>query len=86
MGLYNVVKPCVVGKLHHVRPTSQPVEVDDATAAPLVEAGCLEPFGPQRISTEQCAESIQLVEVGEGDAEAPKPPRRPRSRRHTSED
>lgn len=46
MGLYNVVGPCVVGKLHYTRPTTQPIEVDDAVAAPGVEAGCLEPYMP----------------------------------------
>jgi hypothetical protein len=46
MGFYNVVKPCVVARRHHVRPTTQPIEVDDDTAAPLVESGCLEPYRP----------------------------------------
>lgn len=46
MGFYNVVQPCVVGKLHYARPTSQPIDVDDETAAPLVESGCLEPYLP----------------------------------------
>lgn len=46
MGLYNVVVPCVVGKLHYVRPTAQPIEVDDGVAAPLVEGGKLEPYRP----------------------------------------
>lgn len=46
MGLYNVIQPCVVGKLHHTRPTTQPIEVDDDVAAAGVEAGCLEPYRP----------------------------------------
>lgn len=46
MGLYNVVAPCVVGKLHYARPTTQPVEVYDAEAGPLVESGCLESYRP----------------------------------------
>ncbi len=46
MGFYDVVKPCVVGKLHYVRPTKQPIEVDDEMAAPLVEAGSLQPYRP----------------------------------------
>lgn len=45
MGYYNVVKPCVVGKLHYVRPTTAPIEVDDDVAAPLVESGDLERYG-----------------------------------------
>lgn len=48
MGYYNVVKPCVVGKLHYARPTTQPIEVDDEVAAPLVEDGSLEPYGPRQ--------------------------------------
>lgn len=47
MGLYNVVKPCVVAKRHHVRPTTTaPIEVEDEVAAPLIESGCLEPYRP----------------------------------------
>lgn len=44
MGFYNVVKPCVVGKLHYVTVPSQPIEVDDVVAAPLVESGDLEAY------------------------------------------
>lgn len=44
MGYYNVVKPCVVGKLHYTRPTTAPIEVDDDVAAPLVESGDLTPY------------------------------------------
>jgi hypothetical protein len=47
MGLYNVVAPCVVWKLHYTRPTAQPIEVDDETAAPLVESGELTRYGVQ---------------------------------------
>ena len=46
MGLYNVVEPCVVGKLHYARPTAQPIEVDDTEAGPLVEAGSLTSYQP----------------------------------------
>ncbi|MCT7372937.1 hypothetical protein [Mycolicibacterium llatzerense] len=43
MGYYNVIRPCVVGNLHYVRPTPyfSPIEVDDEIAAPLVESGDL---------------------------------------------
>lgn len=50
MGFYNVVKPCVVGKLHYVRPTTAPIEVDHEVAAPLVESGSLEPYRPGDLS------------------------------------
>jgi len=42
---YNVIRECVVGKLHYAKPTVQPIEVDDETAAPLVAEGALEPYG-----------------------------------------
>ena len=45
MGLYTVVRPCVVGLLHYVRPTTAPIEVDDDVAAPLVAAGSLVSYG-----------------------------------------
>lgn len=44
MGFYNVVRPCVVGKLHYATIPAQPIEVDDDVAAPLVESGSLEPY------------------------------------------
>lgn len=44
MGFYNVVRPCVVGKLHYATVPVQPIEVDDEVAAPLVESGCLESY------------------------------------------
>lgn len=95
MGLYNVVTPCVVEvagrRLHYVRPTTAPIEVDDAVAAPLVEAGKL-----ASISATPAAElswpsegvtavqSDDDTEIGQVLAEVPLPekprrPRRPRS-------
>jgi hypothetical protein len=58
VGYYNVVAPCVVGKLHYTRPTVQPIEVDDEIAGPLVESGCLEPYpaGRQANHTEPTAD------------------------------
>lgn len=46
MGWYTVVKPCVVGHLHYASIPDQPLEVDDAVAAPLVEQGRLAPYPP----------------------------------------
>lgn len=46
MGYYNVVANCVVEGRHYVRPTTQPIEVDDSVAAELVESGCLTPYEP----------------------------------------
>lgn len=41
MALYNVISECVVDGKHFPRPHPEPVEVDDAAARPLVEAGQL---------------------------------------------
>ncbi len=46
MVYYNVVRPCVVGKLHYASIPSQPILVDDEVAAPLVEAGALTVYAP----------------------------------------
>lgn len=46
MSWYQVLKPCLVGKLHYATVPAQPIDVDDETAAPLVESGCLEPYLP----------------------------------------
>lgn len=47
MGYYNVIASCYVpGKGHYVNLPSQPIEVDDETAAPLVEAGSLVLYRP----------------------------------------
>ena len=46
MGYYNVVRPCVVGKLHYASIPSQPIEVDDEVAVPLVESGDLAVYAP----------------------------------------
>lgn len=45
MGRYIVVTPCAVGDLHYAQVPAEPIEVDDALAAPLVESGALAPFG-----------------------------------------
>jgi len=98
MGFYNVVKPCVVAKRHHVRPTAAPIEVDDVTAAPLVESGCMEAYPRQVVSDEQAAAAEAGVEVANriieslseaadpADDEQPTdPPRRPRGGRRRTE-
>lgn len=48
MGLFDVVEPCAFlaadGRaVHHTRPGAVGVEIDDAEAAPMVEAGKLVP-------------------------------------------
>jgi hypothetical protein len=68
VGYFNVVSPCVVGKVHHVRPTAQPIEVDDAVAAPLVESGRLEAY-PKSVKAAQPAQEpepeVEAVETEE---------------------
>jgi len=94
VGYYNVVSPCVVGKLHYARPTVQPIVVDDETAAPLVESGCLEPYrtgitGKTGTVLDGILRMPEVAEVAEDmepihvDPEPEKPSRR--SRRRTGE-
>lgn len=44
MAWFNVVAPCVVDGLHYVRPTVQPIEVDDDAAVELLAEGAIEPY------------------------------------------
>lgn len=99
MGFYNVVAPCVVGKLHYARPTAQPIEVDDAEAAELVESGSLTPYQPG-VPEADPVEPTDEDETDVGDTgividdeldavepgEAPADPPAPRPRRRRTED
>ena len=85
MGYFNVVAPCVVGKLHYAQPTTQPVEVDDDVAAPLVESGCLQRYTTGTAPVEEFAPGTFLGVSEPGDHEVdvddepptdPPPPRR----------
>lgn len=93
MGFYDVVKPCVVGKLHYARPTTQPIEVDDAVAEALVEDGSLQPYRPGGIPGKTGTVLDGGSKAGEEFSakfarppEQPAPARRPRGRRQSSED
>lgn len=98
MGFYNVVKPCVVGNLHYVRPTTAPIEVDDEVAAPLVESGELTVYGPLSgvvdLEGSVFSEAIEpklgvgfVEEYGDPvEVEVEKPEPRPRGRRKAAED
>jgi hypothetical protein len=94
MSWYQVVKPCVVGKLHYAKPTTQPIEVDDETAAPLVEAGALEPYGPSRVAgkTGDVIDSFigeiaaEIVEPEDDEPEDDEPTPRTRRTRKPRED
>lgn len=77
MGLYNVVKPCVVDNLHYVRPTTQPIEVDDTEAAELVGSGCLTPYPVAAASALDLDDPRHDANVVEVPTEIPRP-RRPR--------
>lgn len=75
MGYYNVVESCVVGKLHYTRPTVQPIEVDDAVAAPLVATGKLTRYG-SAVPAPVEAPSVQEepdTELAEAPDESPAP-------------
>lgn len=60
MGYYNVVRPCVVGKLHYASVPSQPIEVDDEVATPLVESGDLVVYAPGGVTAELVAMSYSM--------------------------
>lgn len=80
MGLYNVVAPCVVGDLHFTRRSTKPIEVDDDTAAPLVESGALELAGMFEILPDATPLTDPAdTEVGQVVREAAEPRRRRRN-------
>ncbi len=89
MGFYDVVAPCVVGKLHYARPTTQPIEVDDDVAAPLVESGALRPYGQSIASPVGWPEDAERPDSGpyadpvvdDGPPTDPPPARKSRGRR-----
>jgi len=98
VGFYNVLRPCVVGKLHYASVPSQPIEVDDEIAAPLVESAALQPY-PKPVAGEPAQDEPALSGLGDvaaevrlvdGDGEqvdySGTPVPRPRSRRKSSED
>ncbi|WP_349318991.1 hypothetical protein [Mycolicibacterium canariasense] len=58
MGYYKVVRPCVVGKLHYATVPSQPVEVDDEVAGPLVVSGDLDPYQPGESLLDEVLDSV----------------------------
>lgn len=60
MGYYNVVRPCVVGKLHYASIPQQPIEVDDEVAAPLVESGELTRYAPGGVTDDLVAMSYSM--------------------------
>lgn len=64
MGLYTVLRPCMVGDLHYAQVPAEPIVVDDTVAAALVKSGDLAPVAP-----------VAAVEQAEPKAE-PQPHRR----------
>ena len=90
MGYYNVLEPCVVGKLHYATVPSQPIEVDDEVAAPLVEAGYLKPYPPGvqsiKADLEGAFGAINAIALADPVEDPEKPAPRPRGRRKVDED
>lgn len=82
MGLYNVIRPCVAGIVQFVRPTPefQPVEIDDADAAPGVEDGSLTPYLPELAEHQKPHVHVAVGDSKADDGEQPKPKARSRSR------
>lgn len=89
MSLYTVTEPCVIGQLHYATVPTQPIEVDDEVAAPLVEAGSLVAY--------RAAVPTDHTGVAEGDpnvdplptgdfAPADEPVEKPRRPRKAAED
>ena len=70
MPQYSVVAPCVVGGKHYTRAHGKPVEVDEAEAAQLVEAGTLEPVASPAPVTPAAGPQAQPVAQAEAAAEA----------------
>lgn len=61
MGYFNVVRPCVVGKLHYATVPAQPVEVPDDVAAPLVASGDLAPYRPGGVARVEAANRAAVL-------------------------
>lgn len=95
MGYFTVLKPCVVGKLHYATVPSQPIEVDDDVAAPLVADGSLQLYPKPAVEPPQgepapnpfaglgdMAANVRFVSPPAGQPEVDKPAR-PRNPRRT---
>ncbi|RFZ11188.1 hypothetical protein DSM43518_02028 [Mycobacterium marinum] len=94
MGRYSVAEPCslmVDGRaVHYTRPDSRLIEVDDETAAPLVDEGKLTPQRPPAPppappESTHGAEGEPVTEVVE-DGPSPRRRGRPRRSEDSSED
>lgn len=78
MSYYTVVTPCVVGTLHYATIPAQPIEVDDALAAPLVASGSLMPYPiPSATVDDENRDPVPA----DGPADEPETPARSRRRR-----
>lgn len=73
MGLYTVLKPCVVGDLHYAQVPAEPIHADDAVAAVLVDSGDLAPVQAA------AAEADEPKDEPEDEPEAEAPPHRRRT-------
>jgi hypothetical protein len=83
MALFNVVGECVVDGKHYPGPHPAPVEVDEAVAGPLVEAGQLTPVEsaepePEQPSGDTPTVSPEGEQVPDGEAAQPRRPGRGR--------
>ncbi|RFZ15020.1 hypothetical protein VIMS_02450 [Mycobacterium marinum] len=89
MGRYSVAGPCslmVDGRaVHYTRPDSRLIEVDDETAAPLVDEGKLTPqrplAPPAPPSPPEPTHAAEVEPVAEAVEDGPSPRRRGRPRR-----
>ena len=89
MSLYTVTEPCVIGQLHYATVPTQPIEVDDEVAAPLVEAGSLVAYRAavptDHTGVAEGDPNVDLLPTGDF-APAVEPVEKPRRPRKAAED
>lgn len=89
MSLYTVTEPCVIGQLHYATVPTQPIEVDDEVAAPLVEAGSLVAYRAavptDHTGVAEGDPNVDLLPTGDF-APADEPVEKPRRPRKAAED
>ena len=77
MTYYNVIQPCVIAGKHYVRPTVQPIEVDDDVAAPLLADGAVTRYLTSEAPVEKFEPGTFLGVADPGEREDDEPPTDP---------
>lgn len=76
MATYQVIAPCVVDGKHYTRPHPTPVELSEAEAGPLVEAGRLTPVETEEPAPVPAPVQTPPETAAEATAEHARRPRR----------